>query len=321
MLLDLVRTIATHPGDLALCTVLQVRGSAPRHAGARMLVGPEGRVLGSVGGGRGEALAIAAALEALQGAPARILEIEMQGTDAQGPDMVCGGSSRILVEPLQERAPYRDALECLLRGETALLVKHLPTSACRTATDMNAEGARQALASGLPVLDEAAGILYDPLPPREKLLICGAGHVGQALAPLAAGLGFQVTVADDRPAFLAPDLFPPGVATLAGPYPDLLAAFPFDPATYVVIVTRSHLCDLACVRGVLGKPYRYAGFMGSRRKTGLILDQVGTEGFDPGEIRGLHAPIGLRIGAETPPELAVAIAGELIAVRRGAPVR
>ena len=92
-----------------------------------MLAGPEGLIAGSVGGGRGEAAALAACLEALATRRPAVLQIEMQGTEAEGPDMVCGGFSRILVEPLASPAPYRAALDLVATGERALLVKRLET--------------------------------------------------------------------------------------------------------------------------------------------------------------------------------------------------
>ena len=330
MNLELLRAIVAHPQDLVLCTVLRVRGSAPRHAGSKMLVGREGRLLGSVGGGRGEALALAEAASRLGGAQPAILEIDMQGMDAEGPAMVCGGTSRLFVEPLGERTPYRAALTLLEQGLAALLVKRLDTGQTALVdaagawvegalSGTDAQHASQALEHGLPVLDEAQQLLYDPLLPKEKLLILGAGHVGTALAALVPSLGFEVTVGDDRPSFLEPRRFPGGVYTLGGSYADIVAAFPFDASTSVVIVTRGHLSDLECVRLILPKPYRYAGFMGSLRKTRLVLDQVATEGFDPAKVAALRAPIGLEIGAETPEELAVALAAELIAARRKSP--
>ncbi len=329
MSLEIVRTIASGRTDLALCTILQVKGSAPRHAGSWMLVGPEGLVAGSVGGGRGEAAALAACRGKLGGGRPETLEIEMQGTEAEGPDMVCGGSVRLLVEPLTSAAPYRAVLDLLLGGERALLVKRLSTG--ETAV-MDGSGrvvagklerldpvrARRALESGRAVLAEEEGLFFDPQLPLEKLLVLGGGHVGRAVAALAPGLGFLVTVADERPEYLEPARFPAGVATRCGPFTETLAAFPFDPSTYVVIVTRGHLCDLECVRAVLTKTYRYAGFIGSRRKVRLLIEQVLSEGFDPAKVEALCAPIGLDFGAETPEELAVAITGELIAVRRGA---
>jgi len=330
MSLEILQTIATGRSAQVLCTVMQVKGSAPRHAGSMMLAGAEGLLAGSVGGGRGEAQALAACREHLGGKRPVILEIDMQGMEAEGPAMVCGGTTRLLVEPVASPAPYQAALELLRRGERILLVKRLPTGETGVMDgsgewilgalpDVDPVSARLALDTGHPVLAEKEGIFYDPVLPREKLLILGGGHVGCALAALAPGLGFTVTVGDDRPEFLEPGRFPAAVATLGGSFTQIVADFPFDASTYVVIVSRGHLCDLECVRAVLARTYRHAGFMGSLRKTSLVLAQVRTEGFDPAEVDALCAPIGLKIGAETPEELAVAIAGELIAVRRKAP--
>lgn len=328
MNLDLLRTLLAMEGPVALATVLQVKGSAPRHAGAMLLAGPEGLRAGSVGGGRGEALVLAACREALEAGQPRVVEVDMQGLEAEGPAMVCGGVSRILVEPLRDRAPYRTALARLERGQRVLLVKRPAAGTVAVMTEdgtwahgaeasADLELATEALASGRPALE--GDLFYAPLAPREQLLILGGGHVGRALAALAAGLGFTVTVGDDRPEFADPARFPAGVATLTGSYTDLIAGFPFDPATYVVIATRGHLCDLECVRAVLARPYRYAGLMGSRRKCRLVLDQALKDGHDPARVEALYAPIGLAIGAETPEELAVALAAELVAVRRHAP--
>jgi len=329
MSLEIVRALASAGEPRVLCTVLKVKGSAPRHAGSMLLAGPGGLLMGSVGGGRGESMVLAACRENLGGAAPLILEIDMQGMEAEGPAMVCGGTSRILVEPLADAAPYRAALALLERGERIVLVKRLATGEAGVLDSAGAwahgrvEGAdpamaAHALASGHPVLAEAEGLFFDPVLPREKLLILGGGHVGRALAALAPGLGFLVTVGDDRPEYVEPERFPAGTATLGGTFTSIVERYAFDPSTYVVIVTRGHLCDLECVRAVLGRTYRYAGFMGSSRKTRLVLAQVAAEGFDARKVEALCAPIGLEIGAETPEELAVAIAGELIAVRRDA---
>jgi xanthine dehydrogenase accessory factor len=309
--------------------VIQVKGSAPRHVGSKMLAGPEGLLAGSVGGGLGEATALAACREALATGQPTILKIEMQGTEAEGPDMVCGGFSQILVEPASSTAPYRAALDLVAKGERALLVKRVLTGET-TVLGEKGEGdveglaglprsqAAQALDSGRAVLLEAEGLFLDPVLPREKLLILGGGHVGRALAAITPGLGFTVTVGDERREFLEPERFPASVSTRLGSFSDIVEGFPFDLSTYVVIVTRGHLCDLECARAVVAKPYRYAGLMGSKRKTRLVLGQLLADGRDPAKVDALYAPVGQDIGAETPEELAVAIAGELVAVRHGA---
>ncbi len=327
---ELVRILAEGGPGRSLSTVVRVQGSAPRHAGSMMIAGPGGLVAGSVGGGRGEARVLAeAAAAAAEGRP-RLVEIDMQGQDAQGPDMVCGGTSRILVQPASDPAPFAAALDRLARGERALLATRIGAG---TTHVMAADGtwihggdpgadpdlAQRALECGHPAADAGGDLHLLPLLPREKLLILGAGHVGRALAALAPGLCFDVTLGDDRSAFLEADRLPPGVAAAHGTFTEIVEAFPFDASTYAVVVSRGHLSDLECVRALLKRPWRYAGFMGSVRKVRLVLDQALADGLDQARIAALCAPIGLDIEAETPEELAVAIAGELIAVRRRAP--
>ncbi len=315
---------------LVLCTVMQVKGSAPRHPGSWMLVGRGGLLAGSVGGGGGEALVLEAAREALADGEARDLEVAKLGTAAEGPDMVCGGTARILVEPVASKAAYTAARELLSRGERAVLVRRTATgqSAVFDATGAftpeapegaDAATARRLLEQGKPLLDAEAGVFYDPLLPPERLLVLGGGHVGRAVAAAADAVGFTVTVADDRAEFLSPERYPAGVETLPSGYTEAVDAFPWDASAYVVIVTRGHLADLESLRAVLGKPWRYAGMIGSRKKVRLILEQAIADGFDRAKVEAVHAPIGLDIGAETPEELAVSIVGELVAVRRGVP--
>ncbi len=328
MSLPILETILSRTGPLALCTVMQVKGSAPRHAGSWILADAAGLVAGSVGGGKGEALVLATVRQALADGRVRVLEVEMQGNEAEGMDMVCGGTSRVLVEPLASKAAYEAARALLLRGERAVLARSLATGETAVMDPggrwvpgppegADGESARRACEHGKPVFASEAGFFYDPLLPPEKLLILGGGHVGRAIAALAPALGFAVTVADDRPEFLVPGRFPAGVDTRCGPYAEVVDSFPFDAATYVVIVTRGHLADLESLRAVLAKGWRYAGLIGSRRKVRLLTEQVLADGFDRAKVESVHAPIGLEIGAETPEELAVSIVGELVAVRRG----
>ena len=153
--------------------------------------------------------------------------------------------------------------------------------------------------------------------PPERLLIFGAGHVGAALAAVARPLGFATTVLDDRREFLDPARLPEGVEIwplgpdFAGELP------PVDAATYVAVVTRCHRTDLAALRRVLETPACYVGLIGSRRKVRVVLERLRREGFPESRLGGLRAPIGLPIGACTPAEIAVSIAGEMIQARRG----
>lgn len=154
--------------------------------------------------------------------------------------------------------------------------------------------------------------------PPERLLIFGGGHIGAALARLAASLGFAVSVLDDRPQFLDPVRFPPQ-ASLLRTGPDFSGELPaIDSGTYIAIVTRCHRTDLAALRLVAASPCAYLGLIGSRRKIRVVMEQLREEGIPSGILERVHAPIGLPIGACTPEEIAVSIAAEMIRERRGA---
>lgn len=334
---EIFRALARSQGDTALVTVIDVQGSVPRHPGSKMLVRSTGAILGTVGGGRGEASAIALAVQDIERKRSDALTVEMQGTEAEGDDMVCGGTCRLLVEYVADPAPYAALVQRLEKGEKALLVKKLEGPAAQSPTavllavhdeagvlfqgaDARPDEAIAAhcLRTGKPAFSRDAGLFYDPIFPDEKLLILGGGHVGRSVAVMATELDFKVTIADDRKVLLAPERFPPGVKTICGSYADVAREFPLDSASYVVIVTRGKASDLECIRAILKRTYRYAGFIGSTRKAKILLDQLRADGFPREKVAAIHSPIGLDIKAETPAEIAVSILAELVAVRRNA---
>jgi xanthine dehydrogenase accessory factor len=155
------------------------------------------------------------------------------------------------------------------------------------------------------------------LGPPPVLLIVGAGHVGQALARLAVDLDFRVDVIDDRPDHLSPERFPTVRARLVGDIDAELARYPLDPDTFVAVITRGHRHDASALSAVIRRPHRYVGLIGSKRKIKAIFDEIHRTGISPERLSRVHGPIGLDIGAETVPEIAMSIAAELVAVRRG----
>jgi xanthine dehydrogenase accessory factor len=157
----------------------------------------------------------------------------------------------------------------------------------------------------------------EALNPPAKLIIAGGGHVGQALGMLSSLLDFQLTVIDDRPDYITPDRFPSAAQRTLGDIETELARFPIDPQTYVVIVTRGHRNDGRALAAVVNSSARYIGLIGSRRKIKTIFDDLAQQGVPLEKITRVHAPIGLQIAAVTPAEIAISIAAELIAVRRG----
>lgn len=150
------------------------------------------------------------------------------------------------------------------------------------------------------------------------LYVCGAGHIGQALARLARPLDFKVTVIDDRERFLDEARFP-GCERLVAPFEETLAALrPVGPA-YIAVVTRGHRYDQECLEWALAGDARYVGLVGSKVKIRKILARALEKGFPREKLERVRAPIGLDVGAVTVEEIALAIACELVAVRRRGP--
>lgn len=158
-------------------------------------------------------------------------------------------------------------------------------------------------------------------PGREKrLVVCGAGHVGVALIRMAKVLGMPVTCIEDRPLF-ADEAREAGADTvICDDFSSALAGVPGDRDTFFVVLTRGHRWDLDCLRQILRKPYAYLGLMGSRRRVVMVRRALKEEGFSSEAVEGIHAPVGLPIGAESPAEIAVSILAQIIAeksARRG----
>jgi xanthine dehydrogenase accessory factor len=324
---DALRSLAAESG--ALVTVASVSGSTPRGAGSRMLVRRDGTSVGTVGGGLPEARAREAALACMAGDPRAVLRVDMRGSDAAGIELICGVVAEMWIEALPDgpRSPYALVAAAVDRGES-LVIASSAREGCvavlgagGVALAGRAEGldegaVSRARESGIPLVSELDGLLYAPVEPQDRLLILGGGHVGLALARAATALSFTVRVADPRAEFSDPARFPEGVECRRASFAEAIADFPFGPTAYVVIVSPGHLGDLECARAVLGKTYRYAGLIGSRRKCRMLIEELVSEGFPREKAEALRAPIGLDIGAETPEEIAVAIAAELIAVRK-----
>jgi xanthine dehydrogenase accessory factor len=188
-----------------------------------------------------------------------------------------------------------------------------------------AELARERLVRGragtqtVEVEGGTATVYLEPHRPPEELIIVGAGHIARPLCRVGAMLGFRVIVLDDRPGFATSERFPEADRLVRADFSDPLRDVPLGPHTYMVLVTRGHKYDFDVLHQVLRGEVDpvYIGMVGSRRRVRAALEQLAQEGFDPERLKRLWAPIGLDIGAQTPEEIAVSIAGELVRIRRG----
>ncbi len=165
---------------------------------------------------------------------------------------------------------------------------------------------------GGPVEEPCVSLpLRGPIP----LVICGGGHVAQALAAAASAVGFPITVLEDRPEVLEQGAFPPETTLRLGSMTELIAAETGSAQTFYAVMTRSHEENRRCLRAVLEKPHGYAGMLGSRRDAADLRRWLVEDGVPEETVARLHHPIGLDIGAESPAEIAAAVTAELIACR------
>ncbi len=188
-----------------------------------------------------------------------------------------------------------------------------------------ADSAREYLAEGecgiqeIGAPDGAWQLYIESQSALPELLIVGAGHIARPLHRIGAMLGFRVTVADDRPEFADEKWFPEAERVRLVDFSDPFKELDVGPASYVVLVTRGHKYDYDCIQQLLKMDARpaYLGMIGSRRRVRATFEALVADGIDPQRLTDVHAPIGLDIGAETPEEIALAIAAEIVALRRG----
>ncbi|GAC1375229.1 MAG: XdhC/CoxI family protein [Ktedonobacteraceae bacterium] len=161
-------------------------------------------------------------------------------------------------------------------------------------------------------------VLFEVLRPEPRLILAGAGYVSQALARLAAHLDFRLVVVDDRRDLADPNVFGSQVNLILGDIPQALQDLEPDDASWIVIVTRGHTQDKEALRAALATNAAYVGMIGSQSKVKHIFRDLLKEGVDPARLASVHAPIGLDLGAETPDEIALSIAAEIVMLRKKA---
>jgi xanthine dehydrogenase accessory factor len=158
-------------------------------------------------------------------------------------------------------------------------------------------------------------LFVEPVMPDFKLLICGGGHIAQALAHVAKGLDFRITVLDDRPQFSHPERFPTADETIAAPFAELGERVPLTRETFAVIVTRGHTGDEVCLRQILNSPACFIAMVGSRSKWANIRARLKEEGISKSKLDRVHSPAGLDIGSVTPEEIAISIIAQVVQER------
>jgi len=300
----------------ALATVIETWGSAPRPRGSQLAISSEAEMAGSVSGGCVEGAVVAEALDALGDGVPRVLEYGVSDEEAFAVGLACGGTIRVMVEPLgvgdgpdpdliarlaAARAERRPVVYAVRPGSWERRLIEEPD-------DPLWDQAKARLASDQSGFDDD-WFLAAHNPPL-RMAVVGAVHIAQALAPMARLAGYDVAVVDPREAFASEARFPE--ARLMADWPDeALAEFGLDTRTAVVTLTHDPKLDDPAIMAALRSDAFYLGCLGSKRTHAKRVDRLREAGFSDADVARIHAPVGADIGAKTPAEIAVSILAQI----------
>lgn len=319
--------------DAVWVSIVASSGSTPRGAGAHMLVTEKGRIYGTIGGGAVEYRSETMAAEVLRTKQSRLEFFQLTKSEVQDLGMICGGDVHVYFRCIaandSEILALTDRAQALFaRGEQSWLISSVkPGEESKVSIYgeesglFGAELSDHVLESllkkpGLHTVDDCT-YCSETLMQAGKVYIFGGGHVAQALVPALSAVNFRCVVLEDREKFTAPELFPGVEETRLIDNARILDFVDIGKNDYVVIMTRGHQFDQDIQAQVLKTPARYIGVIGSRKKAAKVFDNLRAYGYSDDDFARITTPIGLEIGAETPEEIAVSIAAQLIAVRAG----
>lgn len=330
-LFQTLHKITEEKKDSVLVTVINSSGSTPRSTGAKMLVTKEGIVAGTIGGGAVEFRSEQLAQKVLDAKSVALEKFILAPNDIADLGMICGGNVDVFFQYIDWKDPL--VLEICTEVE-----KHFKNhQQCWLITDMN-----ETVSASLGFYSEKTGVIctdnivineeqltkkaamvensgqkyyVEPLVVMGKVYVFGGGHVAQALIPVLKNLDFYCVVLDDRSQFLTEKLFPLADERLEVDLSNIAASIQLTKDDYGLVMTRGHQFDFQLEKQLLQTKLRYIGVMGSKHKIATHMKKLQESGFSLSEINQMHMPIGLKIKAETPAELAISIAAELISIR------
>ena len=275
--------------DTVLVTIIRESGSTPRGEGAQMLVGAQGPLSGTIGGGNVENLSILHARDLIAQRCSDLHEYPLHRSDAEDIGMVCGGDvAALAADLLQHIADRRPSYLALPLDGTVGFLTDDP---------------------------EKEGSFTMPLSIGERAILFGAGHCSLALTPVLRSVGFRVTVFDDRPELITPERFPAAERLICGDFSHIDRYLSCNAEDYIVVMTSGHTHDFIVQEQILRRDFAYVGVIGSRAKTASVNARLRAAGVQEAAIASVHTPVGVAIKAVTPEEIAVSIAGEMICER------
>jgi xanthine dehydrogenase accessory factor len=297
-----------------LATVVETWGSAPRRVGSQLVISGKGEIEGSVSGGCVEGAVVTEALEALEQGSQRLLEYGVSDGDAFAVGLACGGTIRVLVEPVGAVLP-----EAML---AELVVARAARQAVAYVVDLES-GVRHLSKADFPArfrmdrsgFEEEGRVFVAIHNPPLRMIVVGAVHIAQALVPMARITGYDPVIVDPRDAFGSQARFPG--ETILNDWPDdAIAALGLDARTALVLLTHDPKLDDPAIEAALASEVFYIGALGSKRTHASRVERLAAKGIASERIARIHGPVGLDIGAAGPAEIALSILAECTQVLR-----
>jgi len=329
--------------DFVIATILQKSGSAPREEGAKMLIKKDLSILGTIGGGIMEAMAIKSAARVFEEKNFYIEDYSLSNSDAAKLGMVCGGDLKVLLEYIDisnknTRELYKKIIDLQNTNIDFTIITEIPMD---KRDDSNLEkwiytkeGLKNIESIRFENIIDSIKVDFDSLNIHEleidnkrymienfinceKLYIIGAGHVAQEIARIMKILGFYIVVLDDRDEFANRERFnTTDEIKLIDSFNNLSDYITVNRQDYVIIVTRGHLHDGEVLAQMLNTDAKYIGMIGSIKKRDYTYEKLYKKGFTKEDIKRVYCPIGLNIYADSPEEIAISVAAEIIKVKR-----
>lgn len=299
----------------ALATVVQTWGSAPRRVGSQLVVSGDGRLEGSVSGGCVEGAVVLEAQEALADGQHRMLEYGISDGDAFAVGLACGGTIRILVEPVGgslDPTVLEELVEAQAARQPLAYEVKLSNGIGQVLRGQYPERMRMDR-SGVEADTETFVAVHNP---PLRLVVVGAVHIAQALVPMAQIAGYDPVVIDPRAAFATPERFP-GVILMEDWPDEAVTTLGLDARSALVLLTHDPKLDDPALQAALHRDCFYIGALGSKKTHAARVERMQQAGFSADQIAQIHGPVGLDIGAAGPAEIALAILAEMTAVLRG----
>ncbi len=316
--------------DVVLITIVASSGSVPRGSGARMLVTKSGRIAGTIGGGAVEHKSIEMAQDVLFKKSSFSEYFRLHPNEIADLGMICGGDVEVSFQYLSPDSRdltglVEKILQLFEEKTPAWLITQvdakdggLSVFAKSRIYGEDLPGAVTDAIAKRPVLTECDGKRYyiEKIVDAGYVYIFGGGHVAQQLVPVLTGCCFDCIVVEDRADFADPALFENKAKTMCLPMEELDTLLPdITEDDYICVMTRGHQNDYVVQREMLKSPAGYIGVIGSRKKIASVRERLMADGYSESDIARVTAPIGLEIGSETPAEIAISIAAQLIQER------